>query len=125
MKKWIWGFVVGAFLAGAAPGMAEDVFRIEIGRRDSSRNSDRELYRRIYDLERAVEQLQRKVFKLELGNANPPAASMTTCYLKTPFDGTFSATEATETAARAKVLEKCTKASSETFCQERNLKCGK
>ncbi|RYZ98644.1 MAG: hypothetical protein EOP11_20370 [Proteobacteria bacterium] len=84
---------------------------------------------RIEMLERAVEQLQRKVFDLQRGpDFREPdyRVKMTTCYLKTPFDGTFMATEPTETAARAKALTKCNGKlnGSSIFCKEEALKCG-
>jgi len=123
MRSWIFGFVVSALFFGAVPLIAEDVYRIEIGK-----NRDRDLQWRVQRLEQAVDQLQRKVFDLESRPvATPPAASaFTTCYIKTPFDGTFSATEPTETAARAGALEKCNaKAKSSIYCEEKDLKCGK
>ena len=112
-------FAVLAFVFFCSVAHAEDVFRIEIGK---GGGSESELRYRVLQLERAVDQLQRKVFQLESGGGN--RANWTTCYIKTPFDGTFSATEPTETAARAKALEKCSNKASSTFCQERELKCG-
>ncbi|MGZ3651028.1 MAG: bZIP transcription factor [Bdellovibrionota bacterium] len=139
MRSWIFGFVVSALLFGATPLVAEDIYRIEAGK-----SRDRDLQRRVQRLEQAVDQLQRKVFDLETrpsgtppgagspsgGFAGPPAgtsaSTFTTCYIKTPFDGTFSATEPTETAARAGALEKCNaKAKSSIYCEEKDLKCGK
>ena len=129
MKRWIIGFVVGAILAGASPLLAEDVFRIEIGKKDSSsRGSERELFRRIYQLELAVDQLQRKVFDLERKNSesNNGASTWSTCYIKTTFNGTFSSTKPTETAARAETMEKCSKGTDNSiWCKESDIKCGK
>ena len=122
MRSWVWGFVCAALCFGALPLVAEDIFRIEIGKGSSSRD----LQWRVQRLEQAVDQLQRKVYDLESHPSAPPASSLTTCYIKTPFDGTFSATEATETAARAGALEKCNaKAKSSIYCGENDLKCGK
>lgn len=124
MKNWIAAFVVGALLAGASPLVAEDIFRIEVGKSGRS-SSDRELKFRVAQLELAVDQLQRKVFSLENDRSQAkPSPTWTTCYIKTPFDGTFSATEPTETAAKARALEKCSAKASSTFCAERELKCG-
>lgn len=123
MKKWILGFVSASFLFGALPLIAEDVFRIEVGKS----SGDRDLKWRVQRLEMAVEQLQRKVFDLENSKSSAlPSSSFTTCYIKTPFDGTFTATEATETAARAGALEKCNnKSKSSIYCEEKDMKCGK
>jgi hypothetical protein len=100
----------------------EDVYRIEIGR--SSGGSDSDLRLRVVQLERAVDQLQRKVFDLESGGGSK--SSWTTCFIKTPFNGTFSATSPTETAAKAEALEKCSaKTDSSMYCSESYLKCGK
>lgn len=129
MKRWILGFVVGALLAGASAGMAEDIFRIEFGRPGSpSRPSERDLQWRVNQLERAVDQLQRKVFDLQFNAPSRPNSTWTTCFIKTPFDGTFSATEPTETAARAGAIQKCNNKNSGSksiFCDESKLQCGK
>lgn len=129
MKNWIMAFVAGALLAGATPLIAEEVYRIEIGRPGKSNPSysDRDLKFRLAQLELAVDQLQRKVFDLETIRREPktPAPSWTTCMIKTPFDGVFSATEPTEMAAKAKAMEKCAKKSGNSIsCNERELKCG-
>lgn len=136
-----------AFTVTPAAQAAEEIFRIQIGSNSmsgtvgtiggtttttsggfSSYSSarERELMRRIYQLELAVDQLQRKVFDMESERSFRPV--WTTCYIQTPFDGTFRSTEPTETAARAKVLDRCSKTvghSANTFCQEREIKCGK
>lgn len=131
MKRWILGVTVlslslGGLFGGATVASAEDIFRIEMGK--SKSYSERELRQRIEMLERAVEQLQRKVFDLqrEPEYSRPGFGKMTTCYLKTPFDGTFMATEPTETAARAITLKKCNDKlnGSSIFCKESELKCG-
>jgi hypothetical protein len=127
---------VGALLAASPVASAEEIFRIETNRSSSRSSSDRELRSRIADLERAVDQLQRKVFELQMGkdydrpsftwpgNSYRPVKDIT-CYLKTPFDGTFMATQSTETAARARTLDKCTsKLNNSVFCKEDNIKCG-
>jgi hypothetical protein len=124
MKSWIFAFVAGTFLAGATPLVAEDIFRIEIGRGDRG-YSDRELQRRVRQLELAVDQLQRKVFELEYRRGRENSRKeLVTCYIETPFDGTFRASEATETAARAKALEKCHTKAGNVFCSDSKVKCG-
>lgn len=129
MKRWILGVTALATLAAfaaAKPAAAEEVFRIEMGK--SKNYSERELRLRVEMLERAVEQLQRKVFDLQTRPGYEDTRyKMTTCYLKTPFDGTFMATEPTETAAKARTLEKCNQkanGSKSIFCKEEELKCG-
>ena len=121
MKSWIWGFIGAALLFGAVPLVAEDVYRIEIGK-----NHDRDLERRVQRLEQAVDQLQRKVFDLESRPVTAPSSAFTTCYIKTPFDGTFTAASQVDAAARAGALEKCNaKAKSSIYCDEKDVKCGK
>lgn len=124
MKRWIIGFVVGSILAGATPLLAEDVFRIDFGQ---VKDRDRDLQWRVSQLERAVDQLQRKVFELQFNNPpSRPGSNWTTCFIKTPFDGTFSATEPTETAARARAVERCEQnKKGSIFCEARHLTCGK
>ncbi len=97
---------------------AEEVVRIEAAK------SDQERIRR---LEMAVEQLQKKIFGAEIAKpALSTANGFTTCVIKTPFDGTFMATEPTEMAARASTLEKCNgKTMNSIYCVEKELKCGK
>jgi len=50
----------GLFSFSPAAEARDDIFRIEIGK--SSGGSDRDLRERVWMLERAVDQLQRKVF---------------------------------------------------------------
>jgi hypothetical protein len=133
MKRWILGVTALCLTFGVAGSAiaAEEVFRIEMGKSKSA--SERELRQRVEMLERAVEQLQRKVFDLqrtpeyrEPEYHRPIFSKMTTCYLKTPFDGTFMATEPTETAARARTLTKCNDKlnGGSIFCKESEIKCG-
>lgn len=96
------------------------------------RSSNADLRERVYRLERAVEQLQAKVFELSngAGGAQPvpttiPANQMVTCYIKSSFKGTFMETAATETAAKAAVMQKCDAGEGGLSCEERNVKCGK
>lgn len=102
------------------------IVKIEIGKNRGSSQS--ELWTRVWMLERAVAQLQARVFELE---GKPGAVvpiqhpkDMTTCYIKTPFNGTFTATEATKTAAQAKVMEACSAKASSIHCDEDDVKCG-
>lgn len=125
MEFLVFCILLSGFLL-SAPARAEEVFRIEIGSRENG--SREEMSRRVYELERAVQQLQRRVFELELKKTEDKSSvttSMTTCYITTAFNGTFSATEMTETAARAKALEKCSAVVQGIGCEEHRLKCGK
>lgn len=129
-------FFAGAQFAFATTARAgsglEGIVRIEVGRNDGNVSND-ELRRRVWELERAVQQLQMRVFSLEVTGAQRPASvpaepaqPKVTCFIKTPFDGTFSATESTETAAKAAAMEKCsTKVKVGFHCEEDRVKCGK
>lgn len=99
---------------------ADAVFRIEVGD-NYDRYSDHDLRRRVWELERAVLQLQQKVFELQ---TNPvPDSKKWTCYIQV-FNQTFSSTEATETAAKVAVMQTCSKKFTALHCQERIVKCG-
>lgn len=105
----------------------DGVIRIQVGRNDGGVSND-ELRQRVWHLEQAVQQLQMRVFSLEATGAGkfPAAPSMVTCFVKTPFKGTFSATEATETAAKAAVIQKCSAVIRHGFdCEEDKVRCGK
>jgi hypothetical protein len=102
-----------------APAFGQSIIRIEVGKRGNGADADR-----IYRLEQAVEQLQKKVFDLEKGSVTNEK-DKTTCYIKTAFDGTFTATEATETAARANVMKQCDAKSKGLSCDDSDVKCGK
>jgi len=123
MKKWIMGFASVFVLLYALPLWAEDIYRIEVEKNSS--NGD--LKKRVQRLEQAVDQLQRKVFDLENSKqAAVPTSNFKTCFIKTPFDGTFTGSEPTEAAARASALEKCNhKAKNNIYCEEKELKCEK
>lgn len=103
---------------------ADSIIKIEVGKHKDYSND--ELRERVWNLERAVQQLQDKVF--ELSKNQTKAADMVSCYINTPFDGTFTATAATETAAKGEVMAKCGKgvdAGGSIHCSENKVKCGK
>lgn len=105
---------------------AEDIFKIQYGERHSSYTND-ELKRRVWDLERAVGQLQKKVFNLENSNSktdqNNTSVDTWLCTL-TRFTKSYSATGASKAIAKFKVIEVCTKSSiSNSGCEEENVKC--
>lgn len=88
------------------------------------------LEKRISELESSVMQLQRRVYELESGQkaAQPaPDSGWTTCTIETPFDGNFTATEPTRTAAIANSLKACKEKTSNNsvFCDKDKVVCGK
>jgi hypothetical protein len=86
-------------------------------------NDNTQLWRRIGRLEQAVSQLQQQVF--QLSTAPVVASGYTTCYIETPFDGTFSETSPTMTAAKAGAITKCTdKTKGSIYCSSDKVKCG-
>lgn len=91
----------------------------------AAQESNEDLAARVLRLEKAVEQLQKKVFPAEsVRTTSAPAAVGVTCSLKTPFDGIFSATDAKEDSARATALEKCNqKTKRSIYCVEKDLQC--
>lgn len=129
-----WMIVAGCLLLSTF-AIGEVLYKVEV--RNKPESSKGELYSRIYALELAVNQLQRKVFELEYRTGgtvivplpgttpSPDKSAWITCYIRTPFDGTYSATEPTETAARAGALEKCAGKANQMYCHESSVKCGK
>ena len=95
--------------------------------KDSYSNySEGDLKKRIWELEKAVFQLQQKVFALEVGSSNGAVSSKDkiTCYMSV-FGDTFTATEDTETKAKATVLSECSKKTNAIHCHDNSVKCGK
>lgn len=112
-------FAVLAFLP-LQTARAEDVIRIEIGS-NYDRYSNEELRRRVWQLERAVAQLQSRVFQLEV--SGPKVETKTwTCILQS-FGTTHTASASTRTAALAMVLKKCSDATNAIHCRESDAKC--
>lgn len=110
---WLTLLHVGSTLAG-------EVFRIEIGK-DYQKYSNRELRERIWRLEKAVSQLQEKVFKLE--SQGHTGADSWICTINS-LAGNFSATGGSKAVAKAKVQEKCNKKEpGSIFCRDDKTKC--
>jgi hypothetical protein len=120
VKKFLAGFACGAILFGALPLLAEDVFRIVPGTKSG-------LDDRVLQLERAVVQLQGKVYGATPTSlpTGAPVDTGVTCVLETPFDGAFSANAATETAARDETLKKCRDRGGKgnIYCVKSAVKC--
>ncbi len=103
---------------------------------DERNASPAELRKRIRHLQEAVIDLQTRVDQLEarLGSSNSATASGTlssapaaniTCFIETPFDGLFDATESTETKARIEAVKACmAKVKSRIHCSAQKVKCG-
>jgi len=103
--------------------VAEEVFRIEVSKSyDGYSNND--LRRRVWELERAVSQLQQRVFSLEVRKPEAPAPveKPWTCRIQS-FGKTFKVTAPTRGAALGDVLEKCSQGSSAMHCPESDVKC--
>lgn len=99
---------------------AEEVFRIEVGR-DYNRYTQRDLQRRVWELERAVAQLQARVFELELSNFKNPTPTpvpLETWLCKiTAMGVTYTGTGATKAVAEHKVMETCKEKTDDFFCK--------
>ncbi len=69
-----------------------------------------ESQKRVEELEKQIKELKQKVEKMEntLTRSNGfMIVANVTCDIHTPFDGDFTATELSETAARQSVTDKC------------------
>ncbi|MGC6366970.1 MAG: hypothetical protein ACON35_03125 [Candidatus Marinamargulisbacteria bacterium] len=102
---------------------------IKINLNNNQTSSNESINQRINQLERAVIQLQQKVFGLQLENerllqlnSDSNKQKEYTYYIKTPFDGTFYGTGTSHSEAKAKALQNCEKKSEPIFCNENNLK---
>jgi hypothetical protein len=95
------------------------IIRIDIG---NDRDEGRELTQRLLRLERAVRELQNRVYDLEDDARAPRQVKVTTCLLKTPFDGTFTGKGANELEARKNAVAQCIPTVSFVFCNDSNIK---
>ncbi len=96
------------------------VIRIEVG--DKHGSSKDELERRVWDLERAVRQLQNRIYDLEADKSRP-VARRSTCSLES-FGKVFNATEDTEMLAKSVVMKKCADATNAMHCDKSKVECG-
>ncbi len=85
--------------------------------------------KRIEELEKQIKELKQKVEKMEntLTRSNGfMIVANVTCDIHTPFDGDFTATELSETAARQSVTKQCTdKLSDKSRCLPQFVTCKK
>lgn len=102
---------------------AEEVFRIEVGR-DYNSYSQRDLQRRVWELERAVAQLQSRVFELELSRATKPVPTATPAPVDTwickvtAMGVTYTGTGGSKAVAEHKAIETCKEKTDDFFCKE-------
>lgn len=103
----------------------DKVIIIDVG--NEERSSKKDLEKRIYRLEKAVRQLQERVFDLEVenGGLKEDNKKKFTCYIKTNMKGTFTTTQSSLTQAKAEVMRKCSEEIKYGFeCDEDKVKCG-
>lgn len=109
-------FTTGAF--------AQDTNKITPG--DRYKNySNEELRRRVYQLERAVSQLQDQVFQLALRSGEGSGSERAlpwTCHMEI-FGKSFNATAPTKAAALARTVAKCSEANDSIHCMESRASC--
>jgi hypothetical protein len=92
---------------------AENVFRIEIGK-DFRSYTQSDLQRRVWELERAVAQLQIRVFELEVKPIASPTVDTWSCTVNA--QGTsFSGTGGSKAVASSVASEKCRKEARDAF----------
>lgn len=121
--------LVSGTILSASQAKAAEPIRIEIGK-NYDRYSNEELRRRVYDLERAVAQLQAEVFHLSVRDRlNPtyPAPAATpakewTCTLQA-FATTYVGEGSTRAKALASVIKQCSDATNAIHCKDSDAKC--
>jgi hypothetical protein len=105
---------------------AEEPVRLVPGK-DYATYSNEELRRRVWQLERAVTQLQEQVFQLALRERSPgpghgSGGGTWTCQIQS-FGKTFVAAGLTKASALAQALKKCSDATNAIHCSEKDVKC--
>lgn len=126
-RTWMWVAALTSLailLASPVKAVAEDtIFQIRMGTDYKSYNND-ELRRRVWELEKAVSQLQARVYDLEATPAPapvviaaPPPQKPWTCRVSA-FGRTFVKTLPTRGEAEAQVLQECAADSAEMHCQK-------
>jgi hypothetical protein len=97
-----------------------NILRIDIGSEQEA--NSRQLAQRVTRLERAVRELQNRVYDLEDDNtASRRETKVFTCTLPTSFDGTFIGKGKTEGEARANASNACEKGGA-AFCSDNRIK---
>lgn len=101
---------------------AEDIIRIEVGK-NYDKYTNEELRRRVWNLEKAVAQLQDQVFQLAIRNGGSGRVNNNwTCQIQS-FGKTHVASGNTKASALAQVLKKCSDATNAIHCKDEDVKC--
>lgn len=104
------------------PSHALEPVRIEPGASYRGYSND-DLRRRVWQLERAVAQLQAQVFQLAVsGTPSAAAPNPWTCQIQS-FGSTHVASGSTRASALALTLKKCSDATNAVHCKESEVKC--
>ncbi|MGE4233034.1 MAG: hypothetical protein AB7F43_06870 [Bacteriovoracia bacterium] len=107
-------------LVPSIQALAIEPIRIQVGK-DHKTYSNEDLRQRVWQLERAVAQLQEQVFQLAISNSAPRPRSWT-CQMSS-FGRTHVASGDTKASALAQVLKKCSDATNAVHCRESDVKC--
>ncbi len=122
MKVWIGFLLLSLLLPASAQSRPREIFKIEIGSGYEG-YSNQELRRRVWELERAVAQLQDQVFHLSVNQGRPGyGGNSWTCHIQS-FGKTFTATKSTRGAAQAKILKDCSNATNAMHCKTEDVSC--
>ena len=119
MKLAIFGLLLFSFQSFAGEisiGNGKSTIEISIG---DDRSDERELNRRVRVLERAVRDLQAKVYNLTQA---PVVTEQWSCTL-TPFTDRYEGNGTTENMARVNASRACSVSESEMFCRAEKAKC--
>lgn len=100
---------------------ATQPIKIEIGKSYEGYSND-ELRKRVWQLEKAVAQLQDQVFQLAIKDNSQPTSEWT-CQIQS-FGKTHVASGKTESKARSMVVKKCSEASNAIHCDAKDAECG-
>ena len=101
---------------------ADEPIRIEIGKNYSG-YSNEELRRRVWQLERAVAQLQDQVFQLAVRNETQIRnGGQWTCSIQS-FGKTHVSSGISRASALAQTLKKCGDATNPIHCKESDINC--
>ena len=103
-----------------------EIVQIELRERPSFR--ERELENRVWDLERAVRQLQDEVFHLRRDQEKDKLAKASetkySCYIDIPLKGVFKGEGKSLHTAEAETLKACKDGGGSIFCKKDEFKCG-
>lgn len=97
-------------------GNGRSTIRIEIG----DDRDDREMLRRVRNLERAVRDLQDQVYQLQ---AQPRTITLNVCSANFFSVGTIIGKAESRIEAVASVMDQCNRRGGGIFCKERDVRC--